>query len=247
MILTEKLKDIGLSKNEIKIYVHLLETGGGTPPQIAKAVKIQRPNTYQILEKLKKRGLIEEIKKGKRKAYNPTDPLSLVSQLERQKQKAENLLPDLRALYKEQQNKPVIKFYDGYDQVSQLIFELIEKAPEEIYFIGSTNKLHSLSVDDFAAYENKIWKKKVFLYDLLTAESSLKTADESKQRMRGYYQAYKLPEKYKDLPTSIIISGDSVGLLSLEKPYFATQVVNKNLSDSFKMLFNVAVLASEKV
>lgn len=247
MDIYSKLTQVGLSKNEIVLYLYLLENGYSTPPKIAKSTKIQRSNTYYILEKLKERRLIEESKQGKRKVYLAMDPLSIVSYLDNQRNAIKSVLPDLRALYKKQNSKPSIKFYEGYEQVSLLIHELIDEAVESIYFIGSTDKLCKLSSADFMSFENHIWKKKVFLQDLLSGKSAQKTVNESKNRMKGFYDAFQLPEKFQDIPTSIIISGDKVALLSLEEPIFATKLTHKNLADTFIMLFDVAKISSKKI
>ena len=64
------LRELGLGKNEIKIYLFLLERGLSSPPEIAQGTKIAITNSYHILAKLKAEGLLLEQKTGKRKKYS---------------------------------------------------------------------------------------------------------------------------------------------------------------------------------
>ena len=105
MQLEEQLKDLQLTKSETKVYLHLLEQGLSTPPQIARGTGIARTNCYNILSELKNSSLIEEQEKGKRRAYIASDPEALLSI-----QKKKNEGSCYRALYGTK-NKP--KSHDG--------------------------------------------------------------------------------------------------------------------------------------
>jgi sugar-specific transcriptional regulator TrmB len=247
MDIEEKLRKAGLNKNEVSVYLYLLEQGNATPPQVAKSTGIQRTNVYHLLRSLKERGLVEEHMHGKRKAYAATDPFAIVSFLERQKSAVESALPDLRALYKATKNKPVVKFYEGYEQIKRLTFDMIKAAEEKMYFIGSTGKLYDLSPEDFPEFEHEIVEQKKFLYDMVTAESAEKTVAETKERMRAYYTAYKLPQRYEDIPTSVIIGGNSVALISFEEPIFGTSLTHANLAATFRMMFDLTAMSARKL
>ncbi|MCA9352744.1 hypothetical protein KC901_01025 [Patescibacteria group bacterium] len=67
--LFDKLERIGLTEKEIRIYSHLLDSGGSTPSEIAYATHIARPTVYRILLDLAVKGLINEIKKDNRKFF----------------------------------------------------------------------------------------------------------------------------------------------------------------------------------
>src|SRR3989344_4302687 len=117
MSLEKQLSGLGLGKSEASIYLYLVEHGVSSPPQIAKGTKIAITNCYPILRSLKEKHLIDPASprlRGARKNYLASDPNALLAGLERKKQAAEELLPDLRALYTTQANKPKIKFYDGW-------------------------------------------------------------------------------------------------------------------------------------
>ncbi len=238
MQIQQQLTELGLRESEINVYLYLLKQGVSTPPQIAKGTGIARPNCYKILQSLKEKGLIEEQKKDKRKAYLASDPIALVQTLERRKQAMDKMLPDLRALYTTQKNKPEIRFYDGFEQVKQ-IFEQTLSA-KEVLGITSTKKLFSLAPKFFEKYQKEIQKKGIFFKDILSYESGKDIGPKVKERLKGLYEFKALPKKHEDISTDILIWNDNVALFVMEEPIFGTVLTNKHLADTFRIIFELS-------
>tara|TARA_Y100000296_G_scaffold84834_1_gene119224 strand:+ start:10164 stop:10352 length:189 start_codon:yes stop_codon:yes gene_type:complete len=53
------LESIGFSKNEISIYLDLIRIGKSFAGDISKRTEIHRSNTYDILEKLLEKGIVD--------------------------------------------------------------------------------------------------------------------------------------------------------------------------------------------
>ena len=60
----EELKKIGLSENETRVYLALLELGGSTAQEISKKAGVKRATTYVQLEALMKFGLVTSFEKA---------------------------------------------------------------------------------------------------------------------------------------------------------------------------------------
>jgi sugar-specific transcriptional regulator TrmB len=58
--LTEKLKTLGLTENECKVYFALLKLGGGTVVQLSHEAHLQRTEIYSLMSGLVSKGLVEE-------------------------------------------------------------------------------------------------------------------------------------------------------------------------------------------
>ena len=58
------LEEIGLSKNEAKIYLTLLRLGNVTATDIIKESGVHRSNVYDVLDSLVKKGCVAYIQKG---------------------------------------------------------------------------------------------------------------------------------------------------------------------------------------
>ena len=98
---TEILKEIGLTDNEIKIYIILLKTGSSTAYEIGKKTGIYRVHVYDKLEQLMDKGLVTHVYKGAKKHFNATHPDKIKhyleekkKHLEEQEQDVDEIMPD---------------------------------------------------------------------------------------------------------------------------------------------------------
>jgi len=233
----EQLKEIGLHRSEISVYVYLLENGLSTPPQIAKGTKIARTNCYGLLLGLKEKGLIEEHDRRKRKAYIAADPESILRMLDKKREATARLLPDLRALFTTQKNKPKIRFYEGFEQVKEIYYASL--AAKEIFAIGSTKQLVQKDEKFLQNYFEEIKNRGILFHDLLSAESISATTSLAVPTVKAMYEFKYLPKKYSDPPTDILIWDDSVALINLQDESFGTILTNPMLAQTFKMIHNI--------
>ena len=66
---SEILRKIGLTENEIKIYLNLLISGSSTAYEIGKQTGIYRVHVYDKLEQLMDKGLVTHIYRGAKKYF----------------------------------------------------------------------------------------------------------------------------------------------------------------------------------
>jgi sugar-specific transcriptional regulator TrmB len=231
----KQLKDFGLSDSEINIYLYLLENGLSTPTQISKELKITRTNVYPILSDLKRLNLVDENTKRGRKIFTAKDPISLIEEVDRKKKAIEEIVSDLRGLYKTKKNKPVIKFYDGFEQVKQIYFDTYEAG--EVYAFGSIKQLDKLSNKFIKSYFKGLRKRNIVLKDLLTYPSGEKVISEMKKELGVFYEPHVLPKKYGDIPTDLLIWNDNIAIILLTEPIFGTVLEHPHLALSFRTLF----------
>jgi len=234
MDIQKELSNFGLTKTEISIYLYLLEQGAASPPKIAKGTKIARTNCYHVLTSLKEKGLIEEQAKDTRKMYVAKDPGALLAAEEARKKALERVVPDLRALFGAQINKPTIKFYEGVDQVKQIYLDSL--GGQEILALGSTKQLQTLTKDFLKTYVKEIKRRGIHFKDILTPES--KESSRTLVETLGSLYAYRfLPEQHRAMPTDMLIWSDRVALISLVEPVFGTVLINKNIALALQLVF----------
>lgn len=234
--LQQNLRSFGLTKNEILVYLYLIEEGSATPPQISKSTGIARTNCYHLLQSLQSQHLISEQKHGKRKAYVANDPDALLQSIERKHYEAKQIVPDLRALYTATKNKPKIEFYAGFNQVKQIYLQTL--SAEIVYAIGSTKQITTIDSDFLDHYFNQLKQKGIFLKDILTIDSQTQTRT-FKELMKGLYEVSYLPSRVTDQPTDILIWNNSIALITLEEPIFGTVITSPTLTKTFKTLFSL--------
>ena len=79
------LEEIGLSKNEIKIYLILLKLGSTTTGAIIKQTGIHNSKVYDGLERLSNKGLVTHVVVANTKHFTAVNPERLLDFLEDKK------------------------------------------------------------------------------------------------------------------------------------------------------------------
>ncbi len=228
------LKNLGLKKSEIAVYLYLLRAGASTPPMIAKGTGIARTNCYRVLTALHEKELIQTQPLRKRRAYFVRDPESLVSGLERKTEFARQIVPELRDFYTTQKNKPKIRFFSGWEEVKE-VFRLTLEA-KKLFALGSTETLAKIDRKFMEWHWNEMQKRKIIFDDILTADAKGKTAEEIKS-IRGALQTVRfLPEQFGDQPMDIFIWDDNIAFMALSEPIFATLITDAPLVKAIKIM-----------
>lgn len=235
MKLINQLKQLGLQDSEASVYLFLLNQGLATPPQVAKGTGIARTNTYHLLRSLKEKGLIEEQPQRKRKAYVARDPQALLMTLERHRELAEELLPDLRALHATQKNKPKIQFFEGWEEIKQIYRQTL--SAEIIRAIGSAKKLAAVDEKFLAQYQKDLNKNKVLFCDILTSDE--KTTRMIQETRGPLHDIKVLPRTDQEIQTDMLIWGDHVALICLEEPMFGTVLTSPIIAQAFRVIHEV--------
>lgn len=236
--LYRQLREFGLHHSEIRVYLYLLEHGVSSPPHIAKGTGIARANCYHVLQQLRERGLISEQSFAGKKKYAPRDPESMLQSIARKKELVHQMIPDLRSLFAQQEHKPIIKFYDGFEEVKGIFTQTL-LAHEVILGIASTKKLFSLSPRFFEQYRKRLKANGIIFRDILTNASGEESLRASKATMRGLYDVKLLPKEYQDVPTDILIWNEHIALITSAPPVFGTTISSAPLAETFRIIFDV--------
>jgi sugar-specific transcriptional regulator TrmB len=124
MKLIPQIKKIGFSDKEARIYLQLIYLGPQTASVLSRHTAINRTTVYDILEALKKRGIVQSISKSGSTSFKALHPKELIAFLEREKNETlsriqkqqdsiEELLPELISLEHAESTKPKVTFFEG--------------------------------------------------------------------------------------------------------------------------------------
>lgn len=121
------LEKIGLAQKEAKVYLAALELAQDSVQNIAKKAGVTRPNTYVILEKLMKLGLVSSHQEGKKTLFVATSPTELetiinkqAKDLDTRKQELKESMNQFLAIYNARSDKPVVRYFEGADGLEAL-------------------------------------------------------------------------------------------------------------------------------
>src|SRR3989344_6809423 len=107
------LEELGLSEAEAKVYLALIETGSTLAGLIIKKTGLHRGTTYQILQRLKEKGLVSSVIKGKKQYFEPASPDRLIDTLKEREEKLQSIIPSLNEKLKASKEKQEVTVYYG--------------------------------------------------------------------------------------------------------------------------------------
>jgi len=199
-----------LSRNEIRVYLHLARSGVQKARKISDALSLHRTETYRILRDLEKRGLISCILEKPIKftaipfeeAYDilvNTKKLS-VEMLERKKQNLVDLWASVPQHKAKQQTKEVFQILEGEEQLILKANEIANRTKKEICVVASDEDLVRLYHSGFTDDLEKISKNKVTVM-LMTNSSTKSRFITEKMKLKNVKYVHV---KSQDLPSFIL-------------------------------------------
>lgn len=120
------LEDLGLEEKPAAVYLATLELGGAVASVIAKKARVERVNTYYILDQLQLKGLVYCAKQGRRTLYLAFSPRKLEALAEARLMQIKKVLPELLSIENSGSVKPKVRFYEGIEGIKQLFEETLD-------------------------------------------------------------------------------------------------------------------------
>lgn len=224
--IAEKLEKFGLSAKEAKVYVTVLELGTSVVSDIATKAKINRSTAYIILESLAKRSLITVSESKKVRLYTAFSPEHMVEFAKGLARKyselvvlGEQLVPELKSLYKESKPKPKARFLEGPDGLIEA-YEDALTAKETVKVFASNEDMDAVLPDYFPEYNKRKSDQKI-------ETKIIKNTKES--------QSFT--------PEINVYDNKSVFISPLEK--FALILESKEVADALKKIFELSFSSSK--
>jgi sugar-specific transcriptional regulator TrmB len=246
-----------LGKDEAKTYLATLELGTPTISRLSKKTGIPRSTTYLIIDDLEESGLISRTThKGKSKVI-PADPETVKNILEKDIRNLKHLktefelkLPELRALQVKSHNKPKVQYFEGKENIRNLLLTIVEESKNSEYLNlcqGYTQKHAGLAQDpDYLKEAIRLVKKhQVSGKEIL---EDMKAAREHKKNMQNTNVEVQLAPPIKDKDTTHIdkyIWKEKVAFINSEIDY-AVMIEDKFIAENERLSFNVLWNALKK-
>lgn len=238
MVEQKLLRKIGLTDNEISVYLALLKVGESLASKVAEEINLNRTHCYDVLESLAEKGLISYIIKANKKHFRAASPNKILDYLaekehllEKQKKEIQKLLPDLLALKKPLKEETKAEIFKGPEGIKTIYSDILRTA-KEYYVLGATGQIAEFLQYYFPAHETQRVKKKIKLKLLFNV--SLKG---TKITRRKFAEIRFLPEKFSSpIPTTIY--NNKVVILIWTEP-LAIVIKNKEVADTYKSYFKL--------
>ena len=233
----ENLKILGLTDNEITVYLAILESGKCSGTQIRKQTGITNSRVYAAIDTLIAKGVITYEKQPKGKVYSALDPGLLKGLMEEKQKKILECIPFLKRLQQKEKAKTETAVFEGLQGFKTALSNLVEECPvgETLLIIGFSNqaykneKLAALLRDI-----NKISIKKKHNFKMILDDKSNKFY---KRRKEEKISEIRFMGKNFQSPAAIDIFQDKVYILLWDENPYAFTIKNKNIAEGFKTYF----------
>ncbi len=239
------LLQLGFSDKEILVYLVVLQNKESSIPSIAKETALGRGTVYDIVEKIKTKGYIAEIKKGKKRRIVVENPSSRFysfldkehERLQKSKKIVDNLLPSLKALDANDDFKPQVRMYEGENGFRQVW--------DEIFSYEGKNFLSIARIETFIKFMGQEFldeiqeRKKKLNFSSRAINEYSKEAEIVRNKDSKYNRETRLAPKEFQFPSSEIIFGDKVAMFSTRKENIIVVIESKDVAETHRQYFEM--------
>ncbi len=221
------LRDAGLTENENKVYLALLDLGSSLAGKISRKTGLHRRTVYDVTETLIQKGFVSYIIENNRRVFTATDPNHLIESIEEKKNALMPLVAELRQRFNSSKKKEQTNFYRGKNGL-KIIFDN-QLNYSEILVLGATREAYEAIPYYFKWFNERRKQKKVKLR-VITSDKSIQPKILAETRY--------LPEKYSS-PMVLNIYGNSVAMILWGARPFAIVVEQEEFAHSYRKYFEL--------
>lgn len=131
-MIEKKLEQLGLNKNEVKIYLAILPLGTAVSSTLARKTGLAKSTANYTCLQLAKKGLITKSQKKNYFVFTANNPDRIKLLLEIQKREiskkereAESIAIELQSIFNPSTNLPKVRFFEGPEQIIEMLNEVL--------------------------------------------------------------------------------------------------------------------------
>lgn len=247
---TETLQELGLAKNEARIYETLIKEGELPVGQIANLSGVHRRNVYDSLSRLLGKGLVFEILESKENHYQAVEPQKLVELLKEKETALMSVIPDLEKLYRGLPRHEAAYIYRGVEGYKNYMRDIL-RIGKDVYVIGAKGAWADPELKSFSKQIVEQTDKKNIKFHLLIDAEIKKQKNEILSLLSKKDNYRFLPREYStectmDIFGDRIVQISGVGVGEFNKDVSFTVIVNQQLADAFRVWFKALWKVSKK-
>ncbi len=234
---TEVLREIGLSSNEIKVYMALIRLGSTSVTEVMKKSGVHRANIYDSLERLIGKGLVSNVMRLNKKYFECASPRNITAIIKEREKELESIMPELEAIYNQRMEKQEISHFKGKEGIKAVLRDINNYKSYDAFGISS-NLAKVVEKYYFTQWIRERLEKNLKARMIKSRGDRLTTPNIF--GLRAYRKLFKVKEVPKEYYTSAAtwIYGNKVAIM-LESPENPIAVVidSKEIADGFRKQF----------
>ena len=244
----EELIKIGLSENEARVYLALLELGSAVAQEIAKKADVNRPTTYVQLESLSKMGLVSSFEKQAKRGgaektfFRAEDPEHLEKVILREKSLAQDkesvlkkALPQLARLFSFAGDRPKVRFFEGVEGLKTMQDEFLKMDAKEAVSISNADNILKIFPTHPETHTPRRVKKGIHTKLIYTSTRGpfLKATDTAMLRETKFLSPDKFP-----FSCDVVLHEDKIHISTLNERPVGIIIQDKDIAASMRAWFD---------
>jgi len=236
------LEKIGLTGNEIKAYLALIDLGASSVGDIIKKSGVASSKIYELLDKLMEKGLVSTHLEANIKYFKAANPQRLkefldsrIENLKEDEQELKKILPELISRFESQKKEIEIELFKGYKGVRAVFYDMLNelnKGDEFLVIGGGDQPTTNENTKLFFEQIHKKRAEKGIIQRIIFSEARKKSY--SLMRTFKHTIARFLPY---GTPSTINIYKDTTILLVMSPTPAAIRIRDRQITESYKTYF----------
>jgi HTH-type transcriptional regulator, sugar sensing transcriptional regulator len=223
----EELKQAGLTDNETKVYLALLDLGPSLAGAISRKTGLHRRTVYDTTEMLIKKGLVGYILKNNRRLFQASSPDRILEMIEEKHNILNPIVEGLKQRYSKTKVHEETNFYKGKEGLKTIFEDQLNS--KEILILGASPKAYEILQYYFKWYDKKRKLKKI--------KARIIAQDKNIKRIALAEIRY-LPSKYSS-PVAVNIYDDKTAIILWATEPIAILIKNKEISEGYRNYFEI--------
>ncbi len=234
------LEHIGLTRNEVFVYLELLKSGSTLAKNVARNINMHRTSVYTCLQRLHKKGLVAVATHDKKTYFEAVDPTKLLSLLKEREERLMNILPELKKLKATTYyTKHEVQYFKGKQGLKTVFDEILNTGKNYIGW-GPEKKIETVLKYYFIHYikarqDKKIHAKLIYFEDSRGMDYTKSPLIQIRYLSKIFYE-----------PTAHRVYGDNVAIILLEEEPLVIVIRNKAIAESYRKHFNILWKTAKK-
>lgn len=237
------LKELGLTNNEIEVYLTLLRSGSISVNTIAEKSGLHRQAVYDALDRLLEKGFVSFVIRNNKKYFQGINPEKILEYLKEKEDKFKSILQDLVNLTKLPREDTFVEVFKGKEVIRTVYRDIVkefQKNPGEV-LISGVDERKFIEEDRIALLQHikKLQK--------LKCKERIIVKEDEKYFVEGPQTEYRWISKESFSPTAIFVYNNKLTTIILGNPNYAIIIENRNLADAYRKQFNLLWKISKKI
>lgn len=224
---TNELKAAGLTENESKVYLALLDLGPSLAGIISRKTGLHRRTVYDTTEMLIQKGLIGYIMKNGRRTFSASDPKRILDIIKEKENLISPLITELQERFAKTKEKEETNFYKGKEGLKTVFESQLEE--KEILILGASPKAYE-TLEFYFHWYDKTRKQKNIKARILASSRETKRIALAEIRY--------LSEEFSN-PTSVNIYGNKVAIILWAKQPYAIVIKSEEIAKGYRNYFEL--------